>query len=363
MSKIEQSNINNTDNNSKENPNLTPEKIVEKNDKHKIYNISSAISPIIEKISNINYSAINSSIALVDKMVSGSNLISPIIEKVATINYSAISNSMLSIADKINSMSNSIYPIIEKSATINYSAIASTMLSVSDSIASVTNIIPPIVEKMSTINFSLLSNAFSSLGDNLVKLSLDSTKFSNFIENFETLSKSIDLDNIDITEICSEDTDKVKTSSLELVEKVATGTLDHSDFKNNRPQIYALFILKFLLAFIFTYMLTRGLDYVLDNNITTETSNEIDLISNNSTNLRIVIADILNVRDNPSTQSNIVAQLNNFDIVKVINEQPYWFEIEYIDSANNDTKTGWIAKRYTADYLDTFETYLDYFSD
>ena len=128
MSKIEQSNINNTDNNSKENPNLTPEEIVEKNDKHEIYNISSAISPIIEKISNINYSAINSS--------------------------------MLALVDKMVSVSNSISPIIEKVATINYSAIASTMLSVSDSIASVTNIIPPIVEKMSTINFSLLSNAF-----------------------------------------------------------------------------------------------------------------------------------------------------------------------------------------------------------
>ena len=82
----------------------------------------------------------------------------------------------------------------------------------------------------------------------------------------------------------------------------------------------------------------------------------------NNINLKIITADILNVREQPNSKSEVIYQLNSFDIVPVINEQPYWYEIKYIDLSDNQTKTGWIAKKYTKDYFSTLEYYSEYFS-
>ena len=322
------------------------------------------LSPILDKLSKINYSAINSSmISFANKLSNITTSINPIVDKAVTANYSAISSTMFSFADTLSSVTTSISPIIEKIAATNFSAINNTLLSFSNVLSNINTSISPIIEKIATINYSAISSSLLSFEQELLKLSINKPDFEKFIGNFQDLTLSMDIDDLNIENISVEETNQVKTSSLEIIEKIATGTLDYSDVKNNRPLVYSLIMLIVVFNLIFGYIFSKGADYIIDGSTPHNITEEPSLQSISSINLKIIIADVLNIREAPSTRSNIVGKLSNFDVVKVINEQPYWFEIEYIDLNDNLTKTGWIAKKYTTDYYDTLENYLEYFSD
>lgn len=327
-------------------------------------NFNNYLSPILDKLSKINYSAINSSmISFANTLSNITTSINPIVDKVATVNYSAISSTMLSFADTLSSVTTSILPIIEKISTTNFSAINNTMLSFVNTLSNINTSISPIIEKIATVNYSAISSSLLSFEQELLKLSINKSDFEKFIENFQNLISSMNIDDLDIEDVSVEDTIQVKTSSLEMIEKIATGTLDYSDVKNNRPLVYSLIMLLAVFNLIIGYIFSKGADYIIDGSNSHSMTEEQSLQSISSINLRIVIADVLNVRKEPSTRSDVVGKLSNFDVVKVINEQPYWFEIEYIDMSDNLTKTGWIAKKYTTDYYDTLGNYLEYFSD
>ena len=368
--------------------------VVEKKEATNYSTITDSITSLAEKMATINYSAINNSISsLTEKMVAINysainNSISSLAEKMVAINYSAINNSISSLAEKMaainySAINNSISSLAEKMAAINYSAIDNSITSLAEKMvainySTINNSITSLAEKMFTINYSAINNSitrlseklisnsyFSSLGDQLLNMPLDRLKFNSFVENFESISVNIDLENINYDDMPCEKLEEIKTSPVQLIEKIITGTLDYNDIKNNRLLVYPLLFIRIIIAFAITYLLTKNLDQLIDTNknesyvnteITSSQYNNLDL------NLKIIITDKLNIRESPSTQSNIKGTLSNFDIVKVINQVPYWFEIEYIDLKYNETKTGWISKKYTADYFNTLDTYLEYFS-
>jgi hypothetical protein len=75
--------------------------------------------------------------------------------------------------------------------------------------------------------------------------------------------------------------------------------------------------------------------------------------------LSAVIAIVLNVssnylydtikpaklREEPSQDAPVITVVNASQIVNVINDTRYYFEIEYTDSVSGGTYSGWISKR------------------
>lgn len=300
-------------------------------------NVSKTLN--MHNIPTIDYSKINSSVTL-------------LAEKLSQINYSAISNATITAVEKLSQ---------------NYSSISTSMASLAEKLSqfdylSVSNASILAIEKLSNSNNILLSNSVASLQQNLSKLAITEDRFHSFMDNFEKISNSASLDELDFDSISYEESKEIASSSKEIIEKITTGTLEYSDVKNNKPKIYCIIILNFLLTFIFNYILTLGLDTIREHNSNINISEDKVLSSEYDINLKIITADILNVREQPNSKSKVIYQLNNFDIVPVINEQPYWFEIKYIDLSDNQTKTGWIAKKYTKDYFSTLEYYSEYFS-
>lgn len=319
--------------------------------------INSSVTLLAEKLSQINYSAIsNSTITAVEKLSQNYSSISTsmasLAEKLSQFDYSSVSNASILAIEKLSlnysAINNSVTSLAENLSRINYSAINKSMIS--------------FAEKLSNSNNILLSNSVASLQQNLSKLAITEDRFHSFMDNFEKLSNSASLDELDFDSISYEESKEIASSSKEIIEKITTGTLEYSDVKNNKPQIYCIIILNFLLTFIFNYILTLGLDTIREHNSNINISEDKVLSSEYDINLKIITADILNVREQPNSKSKVIYQLNSFDIVPVINEQPYWFEIKYIDLSDNQTKTGWIAKKYTKDYFSTLEYYSEYFS-
>jgi len=82
------------------------------------------------------------------------------------------------------------------------------------------------------------------------------------------------------------------------------------------------------------------------------------LPENDYNNFRIITTDVLNIRREHSTNSDIIGKLYYLNVVKVIDSYPYWLKVEYRD-INNDIKiTGWICTKYTADFSQETENLL-----
>lgn len=166
--------------------------------------------------------------------------------------------------------------------------------------------------------------------------------------------KDLNIDAVDINEngsisyggetFTDNDIDK---STSELLIKASTGTMDYSDIKKHPKLAISLIIVFYiLLNLVLPDLYTSAKQYIKDNFF----SNKSNISEDDYANFRIVIADVLNVRRDHSTESDIIGKLYYLNIVRVIETSPYWLKIEYIDSKNNIQITGWISKKYTSDF-------------
>ena len=85
----------------------------------------------------------------------------------------------------------------------------------------------------------------------------DKLKFNSFVANFESISVNIDLENINYDDMPYEKLEEIRTSPVQLIEKIITGTLDYNDIKNNRLLVYPLLFIRIIIAFAITYLLTK----------------------------------------------------------------------------------------------------------
>ncbi len=389
----------NLENNNLNKPEKNPDNIIEANSNiEKIFDynkLNSSITTLAEKLSQINYSALNkASVSAIQSLSNNydtiNSSVTTLAQKVAqfdyaainkatisavenlSLNYSTISNSATTLAQKISqfdysAMNNATISAVEK-LSLNYSLINNSMASLAEKLSkidyhSLNNSMLSFTERLSKCSNPLLNNSVASLHQKLSKLAITEDQFRSFMNNFKSFSDVVSLDELDFDSISNEDSMEIESSSKQIVEKVLTGTLECSDVQNNKPRIYCIIIINFLLTFILNYMLTLGLDSIRENFKTSNSSENTSLSSEESINLKIITTDNLNVRQTPTTKSEIIYQLETFDIVYVINEQPYWYEIKYIDLSENQSKTGWIAKKYTKDYFSTLDYYSEYFSE
>lgn len=342
-----------------------------------------SIANISEKIVQINNPILNDSTfsALEKATFNYESLLkssSTLADKIRQINIDKVALSQEALLKSVPTLADKINQIDINKLTLNQEALLKSVPTLADKINQINintltmkysllnNSIASLGEKLSKNSYSSLNDSVISLGKKLSKISISENAFRSFMDNFEKLSDSTYLEEFDLTSISYEDSQNIKSSSKEIIEKIITGTLEYSDVQNNRPKIYCIIIIKSLLTFILTYMLTIGLDSLIKNSLSNNPSSENISFNSigyeNNINLKIITTDNLNVRNEPSTKAEILYQLEILDIVCVINEQPYWYEIQYIDLSDNESKTGWIAKKYTKDYFSTLDYYSEYFS-
>lgn len=141
--------------------------------------------------------------------------------------------------------------------------------------------------------------------------------------------------------------EEINNSTSELMLKASTGTIDFSDIKEHPKLSVSLLIIMYIIFnLIIPDMYSSAKQYIKDNYFNTTTA----ISEEKYRDFRIITTDILNIRRKPSTDSDIIGKLYYLNVVKVTDSCPYWIKIEYIDTTNNIQISGWISKKYTADF-------------
>lgn len=196
------------------------------------------------------------------------------------------------------------------------------------------NIINEAYKSLSKCDFSELKSLQKSIFNiNISDLkinSLDFTDNGNIIYENETFTP-----------------EEINCSTSELVLKASTGTMDFLDIKKHPVKSVSLLLIMYIIFnLIIPDIYSSSKQYIKNNYFTTKT----EIVEEDYNKFRIVTTDILNVRKDHSTNSDIIGKLYHLNVVKVIDTYPYWLKIEYKDVNNDIQITGWICTRYTADF-------------
>lgn len=65
------------------------------------------------------------------------------------------------------------------------------------------------------------------------------------------------------------------------------------------------------------------------------------------------------LREEPSQDAPVITVVNASQIVSVINDTRYYFEIEYTDSQTGETYSGWISKRSIQEHEEEESKYAE----
>ncbi len=214
----------------------------------------------------------------------------------------------------------------------------------SSQLKSITNVA---YDNLLKCDFSALKSLQQSiLNINITNLKIDSLNFTN--------SGNIIYENEEYTP------EQVNSTTSELVLKASTGTMEFSDIKKHPVKAISLLIIIYIIfSLVIPEIFSSSIQYIKANYF----SDKSTISESDYTNFRIVTADVLNVRRNHSTDSDIIGKLYCLNVVKVIETYPYWLKIEYKDVNNNIQITGWICKKFTMDFSHETENLLNLNSD
>ena len=149
--------------------------------------------------------------------------------------------------------------------------------------------------------------------------------------------------------------EEINNNTSELVLKASTGTMEYSDIKKHPIISLSLILIMYIIFnLIIPDIFSSAKQYIKENYFT----NKTEISENDYNAFRIITTDVLNVRRNHSTDSDIIGKLYYLNVVKVINSYPYWLKIEYKDVNSNVQITGWISTKYTADFSQETENIL-----
>ena len=54
----------------------------------------------------------------------------------------------------------------------------------------------------------------------------------------------------------------------------------------------------------------------------------------------------MNVREKPSSESELIGKLYKYQCVRIIEKVPYWTKVEYINKKEEISIKGWVYSRY-----------------
>ena len=295
--------------------------------KREYYAISNNIDIIttFNNLSKINYDVLN------EKLNSAFNSLNQI-------NYNALN-------EKLNSDFNSLNQI-------NYNALNEKLSSAFNSLNQINyNVLnEKLISAFDKLNNSTLYSWVDNIYDHL-----DTNSYSTFTENIQNIAPAITLEDFEI-----DDNTLINDSATHLsdsfIAKLFTGTLSYDDdIKNNKLAAFILIIVFWFVSSLISFILEDGYTYAKNYFLNNFLNVKEVITAEDYKNYRIVITDILNVRKQPSTNSDIIGKLYYLNVIKIIDSKPYWLKVEYIDTENNVHLTGWISKKYTKDFSE--ETY------
>ena len=276
-------------------------------------------------LNQINYNALN------EKLNSAFNSLNQI-------NYNALN-------EKLNSDFNSLNQI-------NYNALNEKLSSAFNSLNQINyNVLnEKLISAFDKLNNSTLYSWVDNIYDHL-----DTNSYSTFTENIQNIAPAITLEDFEI-----DDNTLINDSATHLsdsfIAKLFTGTLSYDDdIKNNKLAAFILIIVFWFVSSLISFILEDGYTYAKNYFLNNFLNVKEVITAEDYKNYRIVITDILNVRKQPSTNSDIIGKLYYLNVIKIIDSKPYWLKVEYIDTENNVRLTGWISKKYTKDFSE--ETY------
>ncbi len=290
--------------------------------------LNEKLNSAFNSLKQINYNALN------EKLNSAFNNLSQI-------NYNALN-------EKLNSAFNSL-------SQINYNTLNEKLNSAFNSLNQINYDV--LNEKLISYFDKLNNNILYSWFDNIYDY-LDINSYSTFTENIQNIAPAITLEDFEI-----DDNTLINDSATHLsdsfIAKLFTGTLSYDDIKNNKLAAFILIIAFWFVSSLISFILEDGYTYA-KNYLKNNFLNEKEVITaEDYKNYRIVITDILNVRKQPSTNSDIIGKLYYLNVIKIIDSKPYWLKVEYIDTENNVHLTGWISKKYTKDFSEETEKLLN----
>ena len=257
------------------------------------------------------------------------------------INYNALNEKLSSAFNSLNQ--------------INYNALNEKLSSAFNSLNQINyNVLnEKLISAFDKLNNSTLYSWVDNIYDHL-----DTNSYSTFTENIQNIAPAITLEDFEI-----DDNTLINDSATHLsdsfIAKLFTGTLSYDDIKNNKLAAFILIIAFWFVSSLISFILEDGYTYA-KNYLKNNFLNEKEVITaEDYKNYRIVITDILNVRKQPSTNSDIIGKLYYLNVIKIIDSKPYWLKVEYIDTENNVHLTGWISKKYTKDFSEETEKLLN----
>ena len=197
---------------------------------------------------------------------------------------------------------------------------------------------------------SLIHERTLSLWANDITTYLNEETYQNFLQNVEAAlpfiqDESLTIDEEEIKEELNNDKEQKK--SKEFIKRVFRGTLTDDDYKDNKFATYMMRVILWIVICISNKLLDTAYESAKKAIQVNYLPHQEEVTQIDYENYRLVTADVLNVRKKPSTESDIMGSLKCFNVVRIIEEVPYWYKVEYIDLANDVSIKGWIAKRYT----------------
>ncbi len=269
------------------------------------------------------------------------------------IDFHSFNSNMYSALDSLNkinfhSFNYSMHSALDSLNKINFHSFNYSMHSALDSLNKIN--FHSFNKKLSSafriLDDSKLNSWYTQIFDNIT---IDSC--NNIINNVNAIIPNISLENLEITQK-DIDEDNKSYESTNFITKILTGTISFDDIKNKKIATILILFIIWLLVNLSSYLLQDSYEYVknyLKNHFFPE--KEILTIEDYN-NYRIIVADILNIRQQPSTKSTIIGKLYYLNVVKIIDEKPYWIKIEYKDLENDIYLSGWVCKKYTKNFSD-----------
>ncbi len=312
------------------------------------YTLNEKLNSAFNSLNQINYNTLN------EKLNAAFNSLNQI-------NYNTLNEKLNSAFNSLNQINyntlnkklNSAFNSLNQ---INYNALNEKLSSDFNSLNQINyNVLnEKLISAFNKLNNSTLYSWVDNIYDHL-----DTNSYSTFTENIQNIAPAITLEDFEI-----DDNTLINDSATHLsnsfIAKLFTGTLSYDDdIKNNKLAAFILIITFWFVLSLISFILEDGYTYA-KNYLKNNFLNEKEVITaEDYKNYRIVITDILNVRKQPSTNSDIIGKLYYLNVIKIIDSKPYWLKVEYIDTENNVHLTGWISKKYTKDFSEETEKLLN----
>lgn len=183
---------------------------------------------------------------------------------------------------------------------------------------------------------------------------INSINFNNIFESYNYVFEDVDFNNIEINnngsiqyddEVISidENSDGL-LQRLNYIEKNITKI----DKKLSEKDKKLIIIFKWIIGTIIGAIISIGLQECYDNiKIKYKESKAQSTIGQTqqeffAENYMLVCANELNVRETPSSNSNLIGKLYNYQCVKILEKVPYWSKVEYTNKNKSISIIGWV---------------------